>query len=542
MRQLITKTPVKILSYTSANIPSPVAFGIGPIWIDGAEFWSDGVNFVSVKPKSNVFDNLMMRQARIVDIDVQPIDIPTYIVGNNEVVHPSVIYAEQAWNGYHWWMVITPYPAADNKKENPSIFVSLNGTDWIEPSGLTNPVIPEPPSTDFNSDPQLFFGSNNSVLYMIYRLQGGGLTKFFITKSSDGINWSTPFETHSTTFTSERNISPSVNWDASTNEWVIHAIDIETVPYTYKSIRVAEIESSWGTFTAVPITIPPDMVQLWHQEVHINTDGSYYGICVDNDNTGGQQRMLYSKDGINFNVSDPLTLHKGYKSSIVPNPNGTFWVFIGDLEPEWHITRGRIVFDKSTFERASQASMAPNKLALNKLSSGYNFFDTFERADNATTAGSADTGQAWLVVAGIVGIIGNQIYCPVSGNHKVAYDIGSPNFDVTIGVPGEQNGTYLMFRHVDASNFWRIKYNIGAVLKLEKIVGGTLTGIFDIVLTNSSSPAQIRVVCSDDVISIYYNNKFFASIKDSDLNDASEVGLQLTNNAQRVDFFSVETL
>ena len=72
-----------------------------------------------------------------------------------------------AWNGYRYWMAMTPYPNAQNAYENPSIVVSDDGETWIEPPGISNPIVPYPGAGYYNSDPCLVKAGN--LLYLFYR-------------------------------------------------------------------------------------------------------------------------------------------------------------------------------------------------------------------------------------------------------------------------------------------------------------------------------------------------------------------------------------
>ncbi len=67
--------------------------------------------------------------------------IPTYD-SNPNVGHPDVLYVAGGWNGYPYWMAMTPYPSTD--RENPSIVASADGNTWVVPAGLTNRVVPLP--------------------------------------------------------------------------------------------------------------------------------------------------------------------------------------------------------------------------------------------------------------------------------------------------------------------------------------------------------------------------------------------------------------
>lgn len=121
---------------------------------------------------------------------LSPLVIPTYD-GSGEAVHPSVLYFTSGWQGYLYWMAFTPYKNTDERFENPSIAVSNNGIDWIEPSGLVNPVVDKPEDGHL-SDPNLCFFNNQLYLYYRkrYRLgQGLDYEEIFLIQSEDGIHW-----------------------------------------------------------------------------------------------------------------------------------------------------------------------------------------------------------------------------------------------------------------------------------------------------------------------------------------------------------------
>ncbi|MGE5396647.1 MAG: heparinase II/III family protein [Chitinophagales bacterium] len=124
---------------------------------------------------------------------LSPLAIPTYD-GSGEAVHPSVLYFPSRWQGYLYWMAFTPYKNSDERFEKPSIAVSDNGIDWIEPDGLKNPLVDKPKDGHL-SDPNLCFFNNQ--LYLCYRKryrlgQGLDYDEISLIHSGDGIHWSQP--------------------------------------------------------------------------------------------------------------------------------------------------------------------------------------------------------------------------------------------------------------------------------------------------------------------------------------------------------------
>lgn len=95
-----------------------------------------------------------------------PQTIPTYD-GTNQPTHPSVVKFDQPWNGYTYWMAMTPYPYNDGSYENPSIVVSNDGENWIVPSGLTNPLVGTP-NPGHNCDADLVYVPEFNELRIYY--------------------------------------------------------------------------------------------------------------------------------------------------------------------------------------------------------------------------------------------------------------------------------------------------------------------------------------------------------------------------------------
>ncbi len=112
---------------------------------------------------------------------------PTYD-GSGQATHPDIYYNASGWNGYKYWMTITPYPGGDAQFENPSILVSNEGIIWNVPAGLNNPI--DFPSAGEDSDNEIVFNENLNRLE-VYFIEAGTGTSFFRRKTSiDGIHWS----------------------------------------------------------------------------------------------------------------------------------------------------------------------------------------------------------------------------------------------------------------------------------------------------------------------------------------------------------------
>jgi len=146
---------------------------------------------------SNVEENNLLKTSgsrRMVEVvsPLKTLNIPTYVPNSNEVVHPTILYFNDGWNGYIYWMAITPYTNFDSQYENPSILVSNDGENWIEPAGVVNPIF-GPPTTGFYADPRLVYVNTTEEIWL-YWVWNNLPSVTLLSKSSDGVNWTTPIQ------------------------------------------------------------------------------------------------------------------------------------------------------------------------------------------------------------------------------------------------------------------------------------------------------------------------------------------------------------
>lgn len=87
---------------------------------------------------------------------------------HGDIVHPCVRYISEGFEGHNWWMVYTPYYAADSSMENPILCYSEEKgsntppTEW-KVYGLVN----KKPEDGYNSDPTLLY--KDGQLYVFWR-------------------------------------------------------------------------------------------------------------------------------------------------------------------------------------------------------------------------------------------------------------------------------------------------------------------------------------------------------------------------------------
>jgi hypothetical protein len=110
-------------------------------------------------------------------------------------VHPDVVYIAQGFGaaGARYWMAMTPYPYAQDRFENPSVYASDDGLNWHVPG--TNPVAcPPARAGDHLSDTDMLFVDGKLRLYYresIYS-QTPEQHRLYVTESADGVRWSEP--------------------------------------------------------------------------------------------------------------------------------------------------------------------------------------------------------------------------------------------------------------------------------------------------------------------------------------------------------------
>lgn len=122
------------------------------------------------------------------------IAVPTHDQSGS-ATHPSVLYFPEGWNGWKYWMAMTPYPYGNEAHEDPNVVVSNDGDNWSVPAGLSNPINNQPGKPGpYNSDPQLVMGPKGDM-HLIWRTvdrRDGDRNLIYLSTSTDGVKWSSP--------------------------------------------------------------------------------------------------------------------------------------------------------------------------------------------------------------------------------------------------------------------------------------------------------------------------------------------------------------
>lgn len=228
--------------------------------------------------------------------NVTHLTIETYD-GGNQPVHPSVYYNASGWNGYEYWMAMTPYTNSDASIENPSIMVSHDGISWVEPDGVTNPIVNAPANpSSHNSDPDLVYLSDTNSLRMYYL---NGVNVAYV-ESSDGISWTSPVDTN----VSVKNLSPSIV-RKSPSEWYMYTVNSTATP-----LKAQVRTSSNGRDWSEPVDITGLVAfGMWHIDcTYIPSLDEFWLIPVSTGVYGSNLYFARSSDGITFDLSPALLM------------------------------------------------------------------------------------------------------------------------------------------------------------------------------------------------------------------------------------------
>lgn len=195
---------------------------------------------------------------------LRPLEIPTY-EGSGQVVHPDILFFNDGWKGWGYWMAFTPYPFEKGKYENPSVAVSQDGLSWRVPDGLENPL--DSASHYVNCDPDLRNNPSTKELFLYYIDRGPRESYLKLTASKEGIVWSKPmvvFETPNFF------VSPAIviKKDKDGKDF-FYMWAVRTSGWASSNSALEFMESADGYVWSEPETLSVNLPQkvIWHLDV-----------------------------------------------------------------------------------------------------------------------------------------------------------------------------------------------------------------------------------------------------------------------------------
>lgn len=224
--------------------------------------------------------------------------------GDDQIVHPKVLYFPNMLFGHYYWMAYTPYPNANAYYENPCIAYSDDGYRFTNIAG--NPI--DEPTTDrtvsYFSDTHLVYRADTGKLECWYRLANDSTKSETIYRmfSTDGVTWTDKEELKSV-------VSPLDSSDAALlSPAVIYEDDkykIWTVNYNENKIEYWETETGddWTKVRDIVLTYSAfdETHRIWHIDVE-KIDGVYVLVAMTRQ-TGTRHWPLYlstSEDNVSW--------------------------------------------------------------------------------------------------------------------------------------------------------------------------------------------------------------------------------------------------
>lgn len=224
------------------------------------------------------------------------------VAGHTQNTHPSMLWFENGWNGYKYWMAVTPYPDGNAFYENPCIIASNDMTTWVAPSPIVNPLDAVPESEKgqwFNSDTELVFVGGRMELWWRRRNNSPYSEEFYRRTSTNGVTW-TEKELCFRSDSASAFLSPSIIHEGGKYKmWTINGEDGKI--YYFEGVTGKDF-SLIREFTI-------GNSDAWHGTVRRNSSGLYevyYSHGVRHRN----YKISYAYSTDNINWSDPVVVLK----------------------------------------------------------------------------------------------------------------------------------------------------------------------------------------------------------------------------------------
>lgn len=130
--------------------------------------------------------------------------------------------------------------------------------------------------------------------------------------------------------------------------------------------------------------------------------------------------------------------------------------------------------------------------------------DSFNRADNASSLGTAETGQSYTVNSGTAGILSNQAYfASITTLAIVTFSAPCADGTWTIAFPTVATNTRALARSSGATDHLLVNAEAASYVVYRR-VSGVVTGIGTIATTPANNDV-ITIRCAGSTITVYLN-------------------------------------
>lgn len=509
--------------------------------------------------------------------------VPTGYPGG-DVVEPSVLYDSSApffadangRNGYEYALMIGGYYTSNALYENPNLWVSHDGYTWIyvvfsggigtptpgwSGTALT-PIVPSGVQGDGNmSDPYLVRGPDGYYYilwnqFLVATGSGGTgtggnnwATKGIKAKTLAG-PWSAPVTMLAQVTSARRDSSPSALWDGT--KWHIYTVDLHdlTVQPPIGHYTATDLLGAWAVQASPSIPVPAAYSTRgwWHLNAY--RWGSKHVLVIQdniiNSSGPGNMWLVGSDDGgATWSVpSDPFMKGSFYRSALVATRRGDqsgFDHFYGTLVTNWALNRNFISLQSKSNSGTYgglRGGVPVHPSAVNSARvplAPFLLGDAVIRADSAVTPGSADSGQAYTVSTGTVGVASHALYGVAGANSRAAVVVAGAAdgiYAAHFKVVDLTQQNYLIARYADASNYVRFGWQVSATTwKIDNIVAGVVSQT----LTFASGPTPasgdiVALLCVGSTITVFVNGASIGQVTGWTANQAaSGIGVQFAN-------------
>lgn len=255
----------------------------------------------------------------------------TNCYGNQENVHPKVLFFPDSLFGHRYWMAYTPYPCGEPKYENPCVAYSDDGINWN--NATRNPLdVPKDQNLKYNSDTHLVYNEQTKRLEVWFRYADEEKQKEIIYRmqSEDGFKWQPKEEMHvnDTTNNCALFLCPTViHEDNEYHIWTVNLQKKEVEFYT------SQHGDNWQYKHSIKLEYNDEGIAYypWHMDI-IHDEGKYI-MCmmVKGYNTTSSWCLFYTESEDNVKWTTPVIMLKPrktywdaylYRSSLVKTDEG----------------------------------------------------------------------------------------------------------------------------------------------------------------------------------------------------------------------------
>lgn len=181
----------------------------------------------------------------------------------------------------------------------------------------------------------------------------------------------------------------------------------------------------------------------------------------------------------------------------------------------------------------------------NFVSTGQMWTDTFDRTNSATSLGTTSSNYAWTAQSGTLGITSATLaYAPGAGTNISTVDVTSEtNVEVKMTTVGNAG---IIFRYQDVNNYWWYRRHTDGNARLSKFVAGVESVITPVTTTAVAANDILYVKVIGWTIRCWVNysaatkathDAYTHLTSDSDLYQASKVGIRIDDTTARLDLF-----